>query len=48
MIIVFRAKRTLAKTATGEMKKTPEQVTASTELNEAQRITGRIVPGLPT
>ena len=35
MIIVLRAERTLAKTANGEMRKTPEQVTASTKLNEA-------------
>lgn len=35
LIIVFRAKRKLAKIATEEMRKTHEQVTASTELNEA-------------
>lgn len=46
MIIVFRGTRTLAKTATGEMKKIPEKVTASTELNEAQGITCRIVFGV--
>lgn len=50
LIIVFRAKRILAQIATGRMRKTHEQVTMSTELNEAYGITGGTVFGvsLPT
>lgn len=46
LIIVFRAKRILTKTATEEMRKTHEQITTNTELNGAYGITGRTVCGV--
>lgn len=46
LIIVLRAKKMLTKTATGAMRKTHEQVTASTEPNGALGITGRTAFGV--
>lgn len=46
LIIVFRAKTVLTKTATGAMRKMHEHITARTELSGAYGITGITVLGV--